>query len=167
MSKSIFTILLSLTFFSACQPLEYNQPIHTILESPIIPNQVPVMLDNQWRLTELVYQGTPRDFNSIDPVLLTFQPGVFSFLAYNGIPYHSDTTKIEDTHEYRLTPGVGTVQGCGDCPESVQEGILDQAVMATNRYEIVGDILILSGLDLSGKQSRLTFVIDNETTKPR
>jgi hypothetical protein len=42
--------------------------------SPLIPNEVPVLLENQWRLTEIIHDGTSHDFDSIAPVLATFGP---------------------------------------------------------------------------------------------
>jgi hypothetical protein len=72
----------------------------------------------------------------------------------------SDTTGIEDANEYRLLNGEGTARGCIN-GGTEQEAIFIQALQATNRYEIEGDTLILSG-----DHAQLTFVIDNEAAKP-
>ncbi len=156
MSKTRLTMLLCFLLLGAC----LAEPVGRPFISPIIPNQVPSMLDNQWRLTELIYNGTPRDFDIIQPVLLTFQDGLFSFEDCGSISYFSDTTDFKSANEYRLLGSVGLGKDCKK--GGVEQGkILARALYATNRYEIVSDRLILSG-----EQARLTFVLDNEATKP-
>lgn len=128
--------------------------------SPLIPNEVPVLLENQWRLTEIIHDGTSHDFDSIAPVLATFQPGQIDLWACNGFSIFFDTTNIGDPNEYRLRNGDGTARDCAD-GGTEQENDLSRALYATNRYEIEGDTLILSG-----ENAQVTFVIDNEATKP-
>lgn len=128
--------------------------------SPLIPNQVPVMLDNQWRLTELVYNGMHHNFDLIEPVLVQFSPGNLVYQACNSGGMYFDTENIQNPNEYRLLPGVSTAVGCPGGRDE-QEGIFLDALTSTNHYEIEGDTLILSG-----ENARLTFVIDNEAKKP-
>ena len=128
--------------------------------SPLIPNQVPVLLENQWRLTEIMQNGVRHDFDSIEPVLATFQPGLLALQACNAVSMFFDTRNIEDPNKYRLLSGISTARQCLD-GGTEQEGILLEALRTTNRYEIEGDRLILSG-----PQVRVTFVIDNEAKKP-
>jgi len=129
-------------------------------ESPLIPNQVPVILDNQWRLTEILYNGMQREFDSIKPVLITFEPGLLGIQACNNLGIYLDTTEIEDPNEYRFLGGAGTAVGCPGGRTEQEEAFLE-ALTVTNHYEIEGDTLILSG-----ENARLTFVIDNEAKKP-
>ncbi len=55
---------------------------------------------------------------------------------------------------------IGTLRGCAN-GGTEQEGILFQALRATNRYNIVENTLILYG-----KETQLNFVLDNEAEKP-
>jgi len=128
--------------------------------SPLIPNQVPVMLDNQWRLTDLVYNGMHHNFDLIEPVLVQFSPGSLLYRACNSGGMYFDTENIQNPNEYRLLPGAATAN---DCPGggTEQGSIFLQALSSTNHYEIEGDTLVLSG-----ENARLTFVIDNEAKKP-
>jgi hypothetical protein len=161
--RTVFLLLI--LWLTACVPPEYASDRPPV--SPIIPDQVPVMLDNQWRLTEMIYNGQRYSFDSIEPVLVTFQPGVLSVQACNGTGFFIDTTGIADPNGYRIRgTGVGTARLCDD-GGTEQESIFDQALRATNRYEIIDDTLILSGTNFfSGTSAQLTFVIDNEAEKP-
>jgi hypothetical protein len=124
------------------------------------PNEAPVLLENQWRLTEIIYNGTSYDFDAIAPVLVTFQPGRMQLDACDISWIFFDATNIEDPNEYRLRTGSTPAR---DCPDggTEQESNLEQALFATKWYKIEGNMLILSG-----ENARVTFVIDNEATKP-
>ena len=157
MSKLI-AVLLFVFLCTACVPP--GPPPGPPPESPLIPNQVPVLLENQWRLTEIIYNGARRNFDSIAPILVKFPPGRLSYSACNAGWFFLDTTGVEDANEYRLIAGPSTARGCPN-GETEQGVIFFQALQATNRYEIEGDTLILSG-----DHAQLTFVIDNEAAKP-
>jgi heat shock protein HslJ len=129
-------------------------------ESPLIPNQVPVLLENQWRLTEIIHNGARRNFDNIKPVLVTFQPGILAFQACNSTAVYMDTTGVEDPNEYRFSGGVGTARQCIN-GGTEQEGDFTSALYDTSHYVIEADTLILFG-----DHARLTFVIDNEAEKP-
>ncbi len=117
--------------------------------------------DNQWRLTEVIYDGTYGDFSSIEPVLLVFRPpGILSVQACNSVAFVFDTKGVENTDEYRLRPGDSTARLCEN-GGTEQEIFIALAMKATNRYEVVGDTLVFSG-----KNAQLTFVIDNKARKP-
>ena len=128
--------------------------------SPLIPNQVPVLLENQWRLTEISHNGTRYEFDAIEPVLVTFSPGSLTYRACNAGSMYFDTTGTEVPNEYRLRYGASTAEGCPGVGGE-QQGDFVNALIDTTRYEIEDDTLILSG-----ENTRLTFVIDNEATKP-
>ncbi|MBE2238608.1 MAG: META domain-containing protein [Caldilineaceae bacterium] len=154
-------LMLWLAFMvAACVPPGPGVEMGPPPESPLIPNQVPVLLENQWRLTEIVYNGARRGFISNDPVLVTFHPGILAFRACNSGSLYFDTLGIENANEYRTLSGASTARDCAG-GGSEQEAIFVSALRATNRYEIAGDTLILSG-----EHARVTFVIDNETAKP-
>ncbi len=170
MSKTVIIILLSSIFLGACLPLEEDrqaEPVSSSFESPlvadpIIPNQFPVVMqENQWRLTRISRYGALVYFDSIEPVLATFRPGFFSFLACNSIGYAIDTTDTEYATGYRFLEGAATARGC-DGGGSEQESNFLSALSDTNRYYVDGDRLILSGEN----RTYLTFVIDNEAEKP-
>jgi heat shock protein HslJ len=113
-------------------------------------------LENQWRLTEILHDGTRHDFDAIAPVLVTFPPGMLAYQACNAGSAFFDTRGIEAPNAYRLRHGAGTMRGCPEPDRTFLQALYD-----TNRYEIEGDRLILSG-----DNAQLTFVIDNEATKP-
>ncbi|MBX2999572.1 MAG: META domain-containing protein [Caldilineaceae bacterium] len=153
-------ILLLAVWLAACvvpgTPLGGPPPV-----SPLIPNQVPVLLENQWRLTEVIHNGTRHDFDAIEPVLATFHPGAMALQACNSFSIFFDTTNVENPNEYRFLDAVGTARGCVLHDGTNPEGNLIRALRATHRYEIEGDTLIFSG-----EHAQVTFVIDNEATKP-
>jgi len=154
MNKAIAILLLS-TLLTACLASDPRPA-----ESPLIPNGVPVLLENQWRLTEIMHNGARRNFDSIQPVLVTFQPGIMGVRACNSTGIYMDTTDVEDPNEYRLLGGEGTARECIN-GGTEQEGNLMRALYDTSHYVIEGDTLILFG-----DHARLTFVIDNEAEKP-
>ncbi len=157
MSKMTFFLLLVL-WLTACvsqTPEPLKQPV-----SPLIPIQDSILLDNQWRLTEMIHNGTRGGFASIEPVLLIVEPDILSVQACNSASFLFDTKGVDNTNEYRLINGDGTLVLC-DNGGTEQESFFSQALRATNGYEIVGDTLIFSG-----KNAQLVFVIDNEATKP-
>ena len=152
--------LLFVFMLTACVPPGISPTPGPPPESPLIPNQVPVLLENQWRLTEIIYNGARRGFDSIAPILVKFRPGNMDIWACNSIGYYLDTTGISDPNEYRFGLGVSTARQCAN-GGTEQEGVFLQALHATNRYEVVDDTLILSG-----EHAKVTFVIDNEASKP-
>ena len=127
---------------------------------PVMPEQVPMIADNQWRLTEVIYNGEQGNFDSIEPVLATFHPGLVAMKACNGTSFVFDTESSDPVNGYRLMQGVGTAREC-DNGGTEQEGFISNALLATSSYEIVGDTLVFSG-----KNAQLTFVIDNKARKP-
>ena len=153
--KKIIWFLLLMLWLTACVYAQQRPPV-----SPIIPNKVPVMLDNQWRLTEMILYGGRHEFDSIRPVLITFQPGSLLSDACNGKVFYFDTREVDKVNEYRLIDGVGTQRQCVN-GGTEQEGVFFRTLRATNRYELISDTLILSG-----DQAKITFVIDNEAKKP-
>ena len=152
-------LLLVMLWLTACVVVVEPEPIWPPV-SPIIPNQVPVMLENQWRLTEVIYNEKIHNFDSIRPILITFQPGFLSSQACNSQSFLFDTTDIGDINQYQLILDDSTSRLCPD-GEIEPEGTYHQALLATTHYEIVEDTLVLSG-----PHARLTFVIDNEAAKP-
>ena len=127
--------------------------------SPLaIPDQIPVMLENQWRLTEVVYKDEHLSFDTIDPVLVTFSLGEMVVRSCNGSGFLFETIP-HTLNEYRLIRGNSTLIYCPGGGTEQENGI-HWALLATDRYDIDGDILILSG-----ENARLTFVIDNEAKK--
>jgi hypothetical protein len=156
-------IFLLAVWLAACVlPFEipYNPPQGPAPVSPLIPNQVPVLLENQWRLTEILHDGTRHDFDVIEPILVTFSPGALAWRACGSGGIYFDTRGIEAPNAYRLRHGSMTMVGCLH-GGTEQQGDFLRAMYDTNRYAIEGDRLILSG-----DNAQLTFVIDNEATKP-
>lgn len=155
-------LLLAVLLAGCVAPISvpWNSPAGPPPVSPLIPNQVPVLLENQWRLIEVIHNGTQHEFDAVEPVLVTFHPGILALRACNSIAYRLDTRNVANPDEYRFYNSEGTARGCED-GGTEQEINLSRALRDTNRYEVQGDRLILSG-----QNAQLTFVIDNEATKP-
>ena len=153
MAKITAWLLLAL-WLTACLSQPPELPIRSLT-----PSQGKTLLKNQWRLTEVVYKGVQGEFDSIDPVLATFHANELSIHACNAASMFFKTA-TDPSKEYQLISGASTAMTC-DNGGTEQEYFIVRALAETYDYELIGDTLVLFG-----EKARLTFVIDNETTKP-
>ncbi|MFN8439610.1 MAG: META domain-containing protein [Caldilineaceae bacterium] len=122
-------------------------PVYTPItqpESPLIPGQSTVLLENRWRIVEITHHNAPIAFNAIQPIYLTFiSNGTLAVRAINcnAGGYYIDAI---DHRHYRLVPGSITAMGCGEIGNK-QESALHEALMATTEFELQGEQLILRG----------------------
>ena len=153
MAKIIACLFLIL-WFTACLSKPPELPIPSLT-----PSERKTLLNNQWRLTEVVYNGVQGDFDSISPVLATFDADSLTLRGCNSKSLIFEAVS-DNTKEYKLIDGVGTLKSCAN-DGNKQEGFIQQALIETNDYEFARDTLVLFG-----ENARVTFVIDNEATKP-
>jgi len=116
-------------------------------ESPLIPGANTVLVENRFRVVEITRHGEPVAFDAIDPVFVTF--GIKGELGVQTTTCNAWVYFIiaENERKYRLIPGAGTAEGCGEPIES-QESEISEAIAATTEYELKGGQLILRGDDV-------------------
>lgn len=124
-------------------------------ESPLIPGANTALVENRFRVVEIIRHGEPVTFDAIQPVFVTF--GIQGELGLQTTNCNAWAYFIiaENERKYRLIPGAGTAQGCGEPIES-QESWISEAITATTEYELKGSQLILRGDDV-----HIVLEIDN------
>lgn len=116
--------------------------------SPLIPGKNTSLLENRWRLTQVVWQERQIDWEQIGPVFISFDmQGLMGIWAVN-CNAASFIIVAEDERHYQLVPAESTAIGCGELGDQ-QERNLHDAIGATTEYELQGNQLILSGKDVS------------------
>ncbi|HHW85588.1 MAG TPA: META domain-containing protein [Chloroflexi bacterium] len=116
-------------------------------ESPLIPGTNTALVENRFRVVEIIRHGEPVVFDAIQPVFITFDKrGELSKQTTN---CNSDVYAIvaESERRYRLIPGAGTAKGCGELAEA-QYSKISEAIGATTEYELKGSQLLLRGEDV-------------------
>jgi hypothetical protein len=135
------SLLLSVTAAAACMP--GLAPI-VMPESPLIPGTNTALVENRFRVVEIIWHGELVAFDAIHPVYITFdERGELSKQTKN---CNSGVYAIvaESERQYRLIPGAGTAKGCGELAEAQYDRI-SEAIGATTEYELRGSQLLLHG----------------------
>ena len=117
---------------------------------PLIPGTNTQLSDNQWRITEVTYQGEAVDFAAIHPVYLTFDPAgeiVQTVINCNTIKHIINVTNDGNDGRYHLVPGHRTVKDCSEVINQ-QEARLTAAIGATTGLMVGAHQLLLTGEDV-------------------
>lgn len=124
-------------------------------ESPLIPGTNVALVQNRWRVVEIIYQAENVAFDVIQPIYVSFTiDGQLLKRAThcNAVGYY---IVAHSEQRYQLVQGAGTARGCGAIGEK-QDVTVGKALRATTKYEMHGTQLFLTGDDV-----RIVLEIDN------